>query len=144
MLSTGDNEAATNSAKVVATVTDLGTNNTLDIQFTEPLALVEGNNWLRVRYDTKEDAEADTKLDAALTTLDFGAAKQNITDGDPTGERVIKNIVVFHNGENATKVIANGSSLMFYDDGGANGKETKDFDGTITFAPASPGYGISS
>lgn len=31
---------------------------------------------------------------------------------------------------------------MFYDDGGANGKETKDFDGTITFAPASPGYGI--
>ena len=106
MLSTGDNEAATNSAKVVATVTDLGTNNTLDIQFTEPLALVEGNNWLRVRYDTKEDAEADTKLDAALTTLDFGAAKQNITDGDPTGERVIKNIVVFHNGENATKVIA--------------------------------------
>ena len=142
VLSTGDNEAATNSAKVVATVTDLGTNNTLDIQFTEPLALVEGNNWLRVRYDTKEDAEADTKLDAALTTLDFGAAKQNITDGDPTGERVIKNIVVFHNGENATKVIANGSSLMFYDDGGANGKETKDFDGTITFAPASPGYGI--
>lgn len=60
MLSTGDNEAATSSAKVVATVTDLGTNNTLDIQFTEPLALVEGNNWLRVRYDTKEDAEADT------------------------------------------------------------------------------------
>ena len=54
----------------------------------------------------KEDAEADTKLDAALTTLDFGAAKQNITDGDPIGERVIKNIVVFHNGENATKVIA--------------------------------------
>ena len=142
VLSTGDKEEATSTAKTVAAVTDLGANNSLDILFTEPLALVEGNNWLCVRYDVKDDAEADTKLDAALTALNFGATTQNITNGDPDGERVVKNIVVFQKGQNPTKVIADGKSVMFYDDGGANGKETKNFDGTITFAPASPGYGI--
>ena len=135
-------EEATSTAKAVATVTEFGANNTLDIQFTEPLALVEGDNWLRVRYDVKDDAEAESKLDAALTALDFGDKKQDIDNGDPEGERIIKHIVVLQKGENKTKTISDGGSVMFYDDGGADGDESKDFDGTITFAPASQGYGI--
>lgn len=142
VLGTAETEEATSTAKAVATVTEFGANNTLDIQFTEPLALVEGDNWLRVRYDVKDDAEAESKLDAALTALDFGDKKQNIDNGDPEGERIIKHIVVLQKGENKTKTISDGGSVMFYDDGGADGDESKDFDGTITFAPASQGYGI--
>ena len=97
---------------------------------------------MRVRYDVKDDAEAESKLDAALTALDFGDKKQNIDNGDPEGERIIKHIVVLQKGENKTKTISDGGSVMFYDDGGADGDESKDFDGTITFAPASQGYGI--
>lgn len=142
VLGTAETEEATSTAKAVATVTEFGANNTLDIQFTEPLALVEGDNWLRVRYDVKDDAEAESKLDAALTALDFGDKKQNIDNGDPEGERIIKHIVVLQKGENKTKTISDGGSVMFYDDGGADGDESKNFDGTITFAPASQGYGI--
>ncbi len=142
VLGKAETEEATSTAKAVATVTEFGANNTLDIQFTEPLALVEGDNWLRVRYDVKDDAEAESKLDAALTALDFGDKKQNIDNGDPEGERIIKHIVVLQKGENKTKTISDGGSVMFYDDGGADGDESKDFDGTITFAPASKGYGI--
>ncbi len=142
VLGKAETEEATSTAKTVATVTEFGANNTLDIQFTEPLALVEGDNWLRVRYDVKDDAEAESKLDAALTALDFGDKKQNIDNGDPEGERIIKHIVVLQKGENKTKTISDGGSVMFYDDGGADGDESKDFDGTITFAPASQGYGI--
>ncbi|ATV54991.1 secretion protein [Prevotella intermedia] len=142
VLGKAETEEATSTAKAVATVTEFGANNTLDIQFTEPLALVEGDNWLRVRYDVKDDAEAESKLDAALTALDFGDKKQNIDNGDPEGERIIKHIVVLQKGENKTKTISDGGSVMFYDDGGADGDESKDFDGTITFAPASQGYGI--
>ena len=142
VLGTAETEEATSTAKAVATVTEFGANNTLDIQFTEPLALVEGDNWLRVRYDVKDDAEAESKLDAALTALDFGDKKQNIDNGDPEGERIIKHIVVLQKGENKTKTISDGGSVMFYDDGGADGDESKNFDGTITFAPTSQGYGI--
>ena len=142
VLGKAETEEATSTAKTVANVTEFGANNTLDIQFTEPLALVEGDNWLRVRYDVKDDAEAESKLDAALTALDFGDKKQNIDNGDPEGERIIKHIVVLQKGENKTKTISDGGSVMFYDDGGADGDESKDFDGTITFAPASQGYGI--
>ena len=142
VLGKAETEEATSTAKAVATVTEFGANNTLDIQFTEPLALVEGDNWLRVRYDVKDDAEAESKLDAALTALDFGDKKQNIDNGDPEGERIIKHIVVLQKGENKTKTIPDGGSVMFYDDGGADGDESKNFDGTITFAPASQGYGI--
>ncbi|WP_232220142.1 DUF4465 domain-containing protein [Prevotella falsenii] len=142
VLGAADTEEATGNAKTVATVTEFGANNTLDIQFTEPLALVEGNNWLRVRYDVKDDAEAESKLDAALTALDFGDKKENISNGDPEGERVVKHIVVLQKGENKTKTISDGGSVMFYDDGGADGNESKNFDGTITFVPASQGYGI--
>ncbi|ATV28853.1 secretion protein [Prevotella intermedia] len=142
VLGKAETEEATSTAKTVATVTEFGANNTLDIQFTEPLALVEGDNWLRVRYDVKDDAEAESKLDAALTALDFVDKKQNIDNGDPEGERIIKHIVVLQKGENKTKTISDGGSVMFYDDGGADGDESKDFDGTITFAPASQGYGI--
>ena len=142
ILSTGDSEEVGSTAKTVATVTEFGANNTLDITFAEPLSLVEGNNWLRVRYDSKNDAAAESKLDAAITALNFGATSQNITNGNPEGECVLKNIVILQSGVNAKKVIANGGSLMFYDDGGAEGNESKNFDGTITFEPASPGYGI--
>ncbi|OWP33459.1 secretion protein [Prevotella intermedia] len=142
VLGKAETEEATSTAKAVATVTEFGANNTLDIQFTEPLALVEGDNWLRVRYDVKDDAEAESKLDAALTALDFGDKKQNIDNGDPEGERIIKHIVVLQKGENKTKTISDGGSVMFYDDGGADGDESKNFDGTITFAPTSQGYGI--
>lgn len=89
----------------------------------------------------KDEAAAEKKLDAAITAIKLNDQVQNVT-ADPKGERIIKNILNLKSGNNGTKVVPDDTSLMFYDDGGESGKESKNFDGTITFAPVSPGYGI--
>ena len=69
ILSTGDSEEVGSTAKTVATVTEFGANNTLDITFAEPLSLVEGNNWLRVRYDSKMMLQLKANLMQQLLLL---------------------------------------------------------------------------
>ena len=128
-------------ANVLAEVTELGSANTINIAFAAPVELAEGDNWFRIRYDVKDEAAAEKKLDAAITAIKLNDQVQNVT-ADPKGERIIKNILNLKSGNNGTKVVPDDTSLMFYDDGGESGKESKNFDGTITFAPVSPGYGI--
>ena len=53
----------------------------------------------------------------------------------------MKNVRYLQAGDNGTVTIGE-NSLMFYDDGGADGNYTKNMEGYITFVPANEGYAV--
>ena len=95
--------------------------------------LVEGDNYFWVTADIKADAPAEAVVDAKLVSLtDDNDAIIAVENGDPEGQRVVKYIYLMESG---TKVVTVTEPLLFYDDGGADGKLTKGFKGTVTFVP---------
>ena len=95
--------------------------------------LAEGGNYFWVTADIKADAPAETVVDAKLVSLtDDNNAVITVENGDPTGERVVKYLYVMESG---SKVVTVTEPMLFYDDGGKDGKLTKGFKGTVTFVP---------
>lgn len=95
--------------------------------------LAEGNNYFWVTVDVKADADAEAVVDAKLVSVTDAAGNVvNAENGDPDGERVVKYIYLLEEGNNVVVVT---NPLMFYDDGGADGKVSKGFTGTVTFVP---------
>ena len=94
--------------------------------------LVEGNNYWWVTVDVKADAEAEATVDAKLLSITDATGTIAVENGDPEGERVVKYIYLLEEGNNVVVVT---NPLMFYDDGGPDGKVSKGFTGTVTFIP---------
>jgi len=95
--------------------------------------LAEGNNYWWVNVDIKADAAAESVVDAKLVSIvDAAGTTTTIENGDPEGNRVVKYIYLMQEGNNIVTVT---EPLLFYDDGGADGKLTKGFKGTVTFVP---------
>ena len=108
----------------------------------EPQTLVEGNNYFRIRYDISDEAKSETTVDAAVKTVTVGGEVLAVENGDPEGVVTVKNILNMQPGDNGEKTIAEGQPLMFYDDGGVDGDYSKNFNGTVTFAPKTPGQSV--
>lgn len=106
-----------------------------------PATLAEYDNAFVVVADIKADATVETAVDAALKSVTLSGNAQAIADGDPEGSRTVKNVRYLQAGDNGTVTIGE-SSLMFYDDGGADGNYTKNMEGYITFVPANEGYAV--
>lgn len=98
-------------------------------------ALEEEHNRFFVTVDIKDAVESDIEVDAALRTIGLGATTYTVTDGDPEGVRLTKNIYICQSG---THTVTVGRPIVFYDEGGPEGDITKNFSATITFVPASP------
>ncbi|MBQ4008608.1 MAG: hypothetical protein II603_08720, partial [Muribaculaceae bacterium] len=95
--------------------------------------LAEASNYFWVTVDLTADAAAETAVDAKLVSLtDAAGVVTAVENGDPEGERVVKNIFLLQPGEN---VVVVNEPLMFYDDGGPNGKVSKGLKGNVTFIP---------
>lgn len=95
--------------------------------------LAEGNNYFWVTVDIKTDAAAESVVDAKLVSIvDAAGTTTTIENGDPEGNRVVKYIYLMQEGNNIVTVT---EPLLFYDDGGADGKLTKGFKGSVTFVP---------
>lgn len=141
VVSTGAKDVAEPNQQVAA-VTSFGSNNQLKVALNAPFALQEGDNFFRILFDVKDDAVAETKLDAAVTAINVNGTDKQIETANPDGERIVKNMVVLKNGEHLTKKVQPGTSIMFYDDGGASAKESQNFNGSITFVPGTEGYTI--
>ncbi len=95
--------------------------------------LAEGNNYWWVTVDVKADAEAEALVDAKLVSIaDAAGNVTSVENGDPEGNRVVKYIYLLEEGNNVVVVT---NPLMFYDDGGPDGKVSKGFTGTVTFIP---------
>ncbi len=106
-----------------------------------PATLAEYNNTFTLAADIKTDATVETAVDAALLSLTLSGAAKTVTAGDPEGSRIVKNVRYLQAGDNGTVTIG-ANSLMFYDDGGADGNYSSDFEGYITFVPATEGCAV--
>lgn len=92
------------------------------------------NFW--VTLDMQSSFKSDIPVDAAVASLKIGGKSIEVTDADPEGAAVTKNIYYFE-GDDKTVVVD--GSLLFYDDGGPDGKYTTSHKGSVTFMPANPG-----
>ena len=111
------------------------------LTLTTPVALNEYDNEFTIAVDIKADATVEQTVDASLLSLTINGEAQMVTEGDPEGSRIIKNIMLLQAGDNGTKQIGS-TSLMFYDDGGADGTYTKSIEGYVTFVPEHEGYAV--
>ena len=136
MLYRNNNEAAPLAEKVI-TAEDKNVVLTLNGE-----SLVEGSNLYNVRFDVKDDAKGGDILDAAVTSVKVAGAAVTVKGGDPEGKFEVKNILNMQSGDNGTKTIAEGASLSFFDDGGADADASANFEGTITFVPAVEGHAV--
>ncbi len=106
-----------------------------------PATLAEYSNAFVIAADIKADATVETDVDAALKSVTLSGNAQTVTAGDPEGARTVKNVRYLQAGDNGTVTIGE-NSLMFYDDGGADENYSSNFEGYITFLPATEGYAV--
>ena len=113
---------------------------TANITFARPLELAEGDNYFWLTFDVADDAATDSDLDAAVTAVVTSAATINVaaSEGDPEGVRTVKNTYNLQQGDNG-EIVVGDEALMFYDNGGADGKTPKNFEGQVTFRPKDEG-----
>ena len=67
-------------------------NSQLTITLTNALNLTEGDNYFNILVDVKDDAPTGAIIDAAITAIKLNDNQTTIENGDPTGERIVKNI----------------------------------------------------
>ncbi len=136
-----DAEQDANATPVGTAVVDVNNRN-LTVTLTEALPLLEGNNFFRVCFDLKENAGVGEEIDVAVQSLKIGENDIQVSQGDPEGTRVVRNVFFIQKGNNNEILIAEDAPLNFYDDGGPTGKQAKNFNGTVTFAPKEEGNAI--
>ncbi len=110
------------------------------VTFARPLELAEDHNYFWLTFDLNDDAVIDATIDAAVKSIT--TSEKTITvdaeNGDPEGSRTVKNTYNLQAGDNG-EIVVGDSALMFYDNGGADGKSPKNFEGQITFRPKDEG-----
>ena len=114
----------------------------VDVTFAEAVTLAEGSNVFTVKADVSGDATADATIDASLVCVHVGNADVTPENGDPEGERTLKNMVLMTEGDHGTLVLAEGKTVMVYDDGGADGDGADGVEATLTLAPAEEGQSV--
>ena len=104
--------------------------------------LNEYANNFSIAVDVKATATVDETIDAKLTKVNYGVdIDVPAAIGDPEGSRPIKNVMNLASGDNGTVNIG-ANSLVLYDDGGAEGNYSSNFEGYVTFVPTTPGCAI--
>jgi len=83
-------------------------------------SLAEGANYMWVEADVKADAQPETVIDATLKSLtDAKGVTTDIANGNPEGTLTVKLMLVEAEGSHVVDITR---TIMFYDDGGADGK----------------------
>ncbi len=63
------------------------------ITLNQPLTLFEGDNFFFLAYDISDEAEDGTTVDASLNTVVLSGVSHAVSNGNPTGQRPVENIV---------------------------------------------------
>ena len=104
-----------------------------EVEIAGEQALAEAANYFWVTVDVKTDAEAEAQVDAKLLSLtDADGVVTTVENGDPEGVRVVKYIFLM---QPDTTYVTITNPLMFYDDGGADGKLSANLSGVVIFVP---------
>lgn len=106
--------------------------------------LQEGRSYYWIAYDMNETVAPDRPVDASLISYTASGTVYPVTNGDPEGARLTKNIYLMKTSGQETLTIGD-YSYLFYDDGGKDGKySSKTSLGTVTFKPAEAGKVIKA
>lgn len=105
---------------------------TLNTEFTLP----ERTSYYWITYDMADSFASDLPVDAAFAEVKIGDLTPTMTNADPEGNSITKNIYYFRGNDDVVYV---SGSMMFYDDGGPDGKYTTSHKGKVTFMPATEG-----
>lgn len=134
LLATGaDNTFNASEATLLATDTIAAGAEASDLTLTEGYVLPERDSYFWVVYDMVGSLESGLSVDASLAQVIIGSQAAEITNADPEGNSVTKNIYFFKGNDDVVKVTG---TMLFYDDGGPDGKYTTDHKGKVTFMPA--------
>lgn len=98
-------------------------------------AMPEKKSYLWIALDMNEAFASDLTVDASISELKISGNAVVVTDPDPEGALITKNIYYFEGGNKQVYV---SGSMLFYDDGGPEGKYTNTSKGSVTFLPAAP------
>lgn len=105
------------------------------------LPLAEGPRYFRVFADIDPEAEAETAVRVGVVSLtDASGNTDMVADGNPEGSRTVKSILYLETG---THTVTVSQPLMWYDDGGADGKISSRISATYTFVPSREGYAVT-
>lgn len=127
------------SGNPLAIIDQAALNEQQTLALSTPLALSEGDNWLRLCTDVANDAPAGKLLDAALMQVETSLGETAVQQGDPDGARRVEYERALVKGDNGRVEVADNTTLTLYDDGGKDESESKAFDGHITFVPKTAG-----
>lgn len=73
-----------------------------------------------MKVDVKADAEENSTIDAKLVSINAGSEVE-VANGDPEGERILKNQILMTQGFHGTVSLGLGQIVNLYDDGGPEG-----------------------
>lgn len=114
----------------------------LTLTLAQPFTLAEGISNFRVRLDLSQEALSGDTVMVMVQSIAAADTVVNAAASAQAGRLEVKNIYNLQAGDNGEVLVASGQPLLFYDDGGADGDYTKGFDGTVTFAPKTPGESV--
>ena len=106
----------------------------VEVTFDEAVTLVEGDNLFVVKADIKGDAEENSTIDAKVVSITAGSSIA-ATNGDPDGQRTLKNQILMTEGSHGTLSLDLGQITNLYDDGGPEGDGADGVEATITIVP---------
>ncbi len=104
---------------------------TTELTLTPDLTMVEGDNAMTLAVNVKENAAFNTVV--KLESVQITAGGIALATTLPDHGRTVSNIYLLQTGANTVNVDEN--MLLFYDDGGQDGKITVGTSGTVTFVP---------
>lgn len=130
ILSSGNENDFAKATTEYGSLTELGDGN---VTINGELTLRNEDNYMWVTFDVAADAEAGKSVDASVVSLITDQGEVAVTDGDPDGERPIKNMLVLKKGDNG--VITVTKPILLYDDGGPDGPVTINTTSQVTFVP---------
>ncbi|MFA6872008.1 MAG: BNR-repeat neuraminidase N-terminal domain-containing protein, partial [Bacteroidaceae bacterium] len=105
--------------------------------FTTTQTLTGGNNYFWIAGNIKSTAEGNHTIDVSCPSLQINAENKTLSTPSPTGNITIENVAVMSTTPKTYSVGADG--IQLYDDGGATGKISSDFEGSVTFKPSTAG-----
>ncbi|MCM1476289.1 MAG: DUF4465 domain-containing protein [Bacteroides sp.] len=132
LISTGATESY---VQPVTTVASAPAGETVTLRPEEGLGvLAEKNNYLWLAFDMADKLTDGNEIDAQIVSLKIGGKTLTVSDTDPEGVRITRNVYLFHG--NDTVIID--EPLIFYDNGGPNAYYTRDHSGSVVFMPSNP------
>lgn len=136
LISTGASStfAAADDSIIATAAVENASQESVTFTFSEEneILLSEGDNYFWIAYDMADTLTSDVAIDASILSATVNGAATTLTNADPEGSRLTKNLYYFQNGDNVVTV---DDSLIFYDNAGPDAKYTTDAKGTVTFMP---------